>query len=335
MNVRVGFYGAGGVANYHMSHLLKFPDVKIVAVYDPVKKSRCLRVQQEFGAKPYSNAQEMLNEAKMDALYVCVPPYLHRDIEIETARRGIHLFVEKPVGLSLDKTREAEEVIRTEGVISMVGYNWRYMDITDKCREFLKDKTVGMALGYWMGGLPGVDWWHSKCKSGGQIVEQTTHVFDLARYLVGEINSVYSTAAFRLLTDVKSLNIDDLATTILRFKNGAIGCVSCTCALSNGSMVGLKLISQDLVLEISFDIPGGLDYQHSTPWLSVTTPEGQKKIKGQVNPYYVENKIFIEAVKTKNNQCIKTSYSEAVKTLAVTLAAQKSADTGDPQKVKL
>ena len=59
----------------------------------------------------------------------------------------------------------------------------------------MQDQTIGMALGRWMGGMPGVAWWRRQEGSGGQFVEQTTHIVDLLRYCAGEVTEVYAAAA--------------------------------------------------------------------------------------------------------------------------------------------
>jgi predicted dehydrogenase len=335
MSIRVGFYGAGGIGCYHMDYLRQMPEVDLVAACDPMKPERGQRVQAQYGVTPYHSADDLLDQASIDVLYVCVPPHLHQGVEIKAARRGIHLFVEKPIELDLERARETERAIDEAGVITMVGYNWRYLDVTDQCRQLMENQTIGMVLGYWMGGLPGVQWWQTKQSSGGQIVEQATHVFDIARYLVGEVKAVHAYGDQRLLTDVPQLTVEDVATTCLQFANGAVGTISCTSALSSGYLVGLTLVLRDLVAELHLDVPGGLDYQHATPWLRTIQPFQRRAVQGQNDSYRREDEVFIDAVRTGNPQAIRSPYSDARKTLAVTLAAQRAVDSGSEQQIPL
>lgn len=120
----------------------------------------------------------MLENEEMDALYVCIPPFAHEEQEIIAAEKGIALFVEKPVSVIMEKAREVDAAIRKNNVVSCVGFQGRYLDIITQTKDLLKDRPVGMAMGYWMGGMPQVPWWRRKEMSGGQAVEQTIHVTD-------------------------------------------------------------------------------------------------------------------------------------------------------------
>ena len=80
-------------------------------------------------------------------------------------------------------------------------------------------------MGYWMGGFPGVLWWRRMEQSGGQMVEQTTHIFDLARYLCGEVQEVYAVYANRGQKQIPEYNIYDVGTATLRFASGVVGTI--------------------------------------------------------------------------------------------------------------
>jgi len=319
MPVRVGFVGAGGIANAHMNALQVVEDVQIAAVCD-VAKERAESAAARFVARAYGDHREMLDAEKLDALYVCVPPFAHEDQELIAASKGIHLFVEKPVAVTIEKAREIRESIRRSGIIAAVGYHWRYQSNTDRAREILQGKQIGMVLGYWLGGFPGVAWWRRMEQSGGQMVEQTTHIFDLARYLCGDVTEVYAAYANRSSKDIPEFNIHDVGAATLKFASGAIGAMSNTCLLSVPYTVGLHVIAKDLVVEIHGD-------------LRVIEPGHTEAFTSGVNAMQEENRAFIEAVRTGNTSGIRSTYDDAVKTLAVTLACNESAATGKPVTV--
>lgn len=319
MPVKVGFVGAGGIATAHLNALQAVDDVQITAVAD-IDRERAESAAARFVAKAYSDHHDMLRAEKLDALYVCVPPYAHDDQEIMAAEKGIHLFVEKPVAVNMDKAREVREAIRKNKVVSAAGYHWRYQSNTDRAREILNGKTVGMVLGYWMGGFPGVDWWRRMDQSGGQMVEQATHIFDLARYLCGDVREVFAAYANRASRNIPSFDISDVGTATLKFASGVVGTISNTCLLSVPYTVGLHVVTKDLVLEIHGD-------------LKIIEPGHTETYTGGVNAMLEENKAFINAVKTGDASGIRSTYEDAVKTLAVTLACNQSAETGQPVKV--
>jgi len=321
MAVKIGFIGCGGIANSHMRSLAQIKDAQMVAFCD-LNKERAEAAAKKFGGEVYTNYRTMYQREDLDAVYICIPPFAHTDQEIRAAQQGIHLFVEKPVAGSLKKAKQIEAAIKKSRIISSVGYHFRYMNTTQKAKQILSNKKIGMVLGYWMGGLPGVYWWRRKELSGGQMVEQTTHIFDLARYFAGDVKKVHAAYASRLLKRVPKLNIPDLGTTILEFENGAIGTITSTCSLSQGYKVGLAVTAKDLVLEIM------------AGELKVIGARRRKPISGDGKQNLRENRAFVKAVKTGERSGILSPYSDGVKTLVVTLAANEAARTGKAVRVK-
>lgn len=316
MPVKVAFAGAGGIADTHMSLLRTMDDVEIVAVADTVQQ-KAESLASRYMARAYNDYRQMLASEEMDALYVCVPPYAHEEMEILAAGKGVHLFVEKPVALTLQKALEVRDAIRDGGVFSAVGYHWRYQENTDIARSILGGKTIGMVNGYWMGRMPAVSWWRQMDKSGGQVVEQTGHIIDLARYLCGEIVEVY--AAYTRLTYEKTeeADIPDFGSITLKFANGAVGTMVNTCALEVTHTVGLHVVCSDVVIELHGD-------------LKVIEPGHTEIYASGQNPIQMENLAFINAIRTGNPGSIRSTYEDAVKTLAVTLACNESAVTNMP-----
>jgi len=316
MAVKVGFIGAGGIAHYHLGHLAKIREAEVVAFCD-ISRERAEKAARPLGARTYSDHHQMLEREDLDAVYICLPPFAHQDQETLAAEKGINIFVEKPVALSLEKARQVEAKILANKVITAAGYQDRYLDVIDHLRLLLKRETVGMFSGYWMGGMPLVSWWRKKEESGGQIVEQTTHIFDMARYLFGEVDKVFAMARTGLMMEVEGYNVEDASSVILYFKSGLIGTISSACFLSCGFKVGMDIYLKDRVIE----------YQERKS-LKVIESKRTEKILVSNDPGLLEDQVFIEAVKTGDASKIRSDYSDALKTLKITLAANESLETG-------
>jgi len=193
MSVKIGFVGTGGIANSHLGGLSKIAGVQIAALCDAVEgKARTTAERWEQRKKeenlafevigaPYTDYREMYSKEDLDAIYVCLPPDSHEDVEIEAAKAGLHMFVEKPVNLYVEKGIEAAEAIDKAGVITSVGYQSRYSNNADAARKFLADKTIGMVVAESFSGVAGGDthWWRVMERSGGKLHEQTTHQLDM------------------------------------------------------------------------------------------------------------------------------------------------------------
>src|SRR5690606_6613279 len=200
-----------------------------VAMSD-VDLERAKQAADEFGGRAFDDYNRMLDEVEMDACFICVPPFAHGDPERAVIERGIHMLVEEPIALQMELALELEEKAAQAGIITSVGYQWRYQQSVATAKEKWGDRPIGMMLGYWIGGMPGVWWWRQMETSGGQAVEQTTHIFDLARYFGGEVKEVYAAHAQRFLhKEVENFDVDDVGTVILKFESGAIANISSSC----------------------------------------------------------------------------------------------------------
>lgn len=324
MVVKIGFVGCGRIAERHVADLLKIEEAKIIAVSDIIL-SRAKDLAERTNARAYEKPEDMLRKEKLDAVYICTPPDV-RGIEEVVAEQGVHLFVEKPVALNLNLAERIERKITKSGVLNCVGYMLRYFDTTTIAKKLLDENgPIGLVVGYEYFPLkvsaepvypnvvlPG-NWLLDKHQAGEQIVESFTHIFDLTRYLVGEVTRVYAELDNLRLTDIDGLNRADASAVILKFKNGAIG--SATCAMAGMLGQNLKIIAKGITEEWDVAHRGILKY-----WKGTEVAE----IKPTVDAYFAEDQTFVESIASGDGSAIRSSYSDAVKTLRITLAAVES-----------
>ncbi|TLS49736.1 Gfo/Idh/MocA family oxidoreductase [Paenibacillus antri] len=323
MTLRIGIAGTGWFSKVHADKLTKTDGVRVAAILGTTKEKAETMAAGFDAARGYASMQDMLDGEKLDAVYLCVPPMAHGDMERQLIERGIPFLVEKPLGIDAALPKELLGRIRDKGLITSVGYHFRYRTISERLRAILAERTVGMATGGWMGGMPGVPWWRSMGGSGGQFVEQTTHLVDLLRYVAGEVDEVYAAYGSRAMHKThENVTVPDVGSVVLKLSGGAVATISNTCLLPGdaGSV------------QLSFFTPEGrLDW----------TPSGLTAIGGgsrsdytdAVDPYAAENEAFLHAVRTGDVSRIRSDYADAYRTQAVTAAANLSADTGQPVKV--
>lgn len=319
MSVKLGVIGTGGIANHHLKNLVKMDGVEMTAFFD-VDASRAEKAASEFaGAKAFTNLDDMLDDRKLDGVYVCIPPMAHGDAELKLVERGIPFLVEKPLGINNELPARIAEQVNGKKLLTSVGYHWRYEEATAQAKKLLEGAQQGMALGYWMGGMPMVPWWRVMNGSGGQFVEQTTHIVDLLRYLCGEVKEVYAAYALQIMDkQVPGTDVPDVGSVTMKLANGTIATISNTCAIPVGHHVGLDLYTNRGVLEIR----GGT--------LREITPEGVNNFSGSTNAYNTEDEAFIYALRTGDASRILSNYDDALRTHAVTIAANESAASGKP-----
>lgn len=314
-SARIGFVGAGLIANRHVANLLEFPDVEIVGVADPAQE-RAGALAGRCGAVAYPDHETMIARERLDALYICVPPFAHGPAEHAAIEASLPFFVEKPLAAGLEPAESVAEALEGRGLVTGTGYHWRYLDVYEHARRLLADNAARLALGYWLDATPPTAWWSQREQSGGQSVEQTTHVLDLARTLVGEVTSVYAIGA---RTDRAGIDgdIDDVSTATLQFETGAVGSISSTCLLEWPHRIGLHTFSPSLVIELSeFEV-------------MVDVGAGRPVTPAQVDPFVLEDRDFVDAVQGKPNR-IKAPYEDALQTHRLACAIDLSALEGRP-----
>ena len=316
-NVRLGFIGTGGNMNRHLRELTEIGGTQFVAFCDIVVEKAEQAVNQ-YGGKAYADYNQMLACEELDAVYISIPPFAHGAPEKAAVAAGLPMFVEKPVHMDADEAKEIAAQIEDKGIITAAGYQERYLDIIDKARELLASRRVGFFMGYWMGGMPG-GWWRDKSKSGGQLMEQTTHEFDMARYLFGEVKTVYAVARCDLIPDT-DYDIEEASAVSLQFESGVFGVMFSACFTTNGMRrSGLDIFCAD----------GSLEY-HLRRALVLSTAEGTTTWRPENNCTIAMDSTFIEAVRTGDGSAIRSPYADAAKSAILSIAANHSLETGEP-----
>ena len=318
MSVRVGFIGTGGIAGAHRRSLSKIANAEMVAFCD-TDEARANAAAEEHGGTAYTDYQKMLDDANLGAVYICLPPHIHGPFEQAVIDRGLPFFIEKPIDTDVARAESTLAAIQAHQIITGVGYHWRHFDSVDWLQDEIGDQAIGMALGYWMGGTPGVWWWRKWETSGGQMVEQCTHITDLARYLMGEVKSVYAQYnTYRMPDQMEGFEVADAGTATLTFERGGVAQISTTCALQGNGHTGL---------EVHF---GG-----ARAWVAggtITVNGGgydNVKRECEIQHHVREDSFFIDAVDGVGDAAlIRSPYADALKTLKVTLAMNESAKTG-------
>lgn len=316
--VKVAFIGCGGIASAHAQRLSKIEGVRIVGGTD-VDKNRQVAFSGLTGASFYPDVHGMLEAAQPDAVYVCTPPFA-RGLEVEVIEKGIPVFLEKPVALTMQKAGEIRSALGKHNLIHSVGYMWRYLDITDRAIDELKKAgPAGMAIGQWIDPFwfPLEHWWLHKDMGGGQVLEQTTHVFDLARYLIGDVTRVSAEIDNIIVKrDRPNMTAEDFSAVTMRFKSGAIGVVYSSCASQKTfSGTALRIIARDVVLE----------HTGHGKTLRVMKKDHVEEVRSQMDPLLEEDKVFIGAVRTGDMSAVRSSFDDAYRTLEVTVAANRAA----------
>jgi predicted dehydrogenase len=327
--VRIGMVGAGAVAARHLRALLAMDGVEVAAVADPALE-RAKELAAEAGAPAYPNHMELLAAERLDAVYICVPPFAHGAPELAVIDAGLPMFVEKPV--AIDQETATTIAIRLAGrsLVTCTGYHWRWLDTFDRAAALLADRPPRLVQCSWLDKVPPPPWWLRRDGSGGQTIEQTTHVLDTARGLAGDVVEVHAFATRAASTPtlpgsmgeaaLPGADIHDVSVASLRFASGAVGTVASTCLLPRLQRAGVQVVADGLSLELSetellVEVDGRRD-----AW----TAEGNARPR--------PDRDFVAAVRGGENR-IRVPWPEAYRTHLLACAITRSADEGRPLPV--
>jgi len=313
--VRLGLIGAGFVAGLHAGSLATLQGVEVAAVADPLP-DRAETLAAQVGARAYPDHRRMLDAEPLDGVYICVPPFAHGPPELAVLERGLPLFVEKPLAIDVATAETVAAEVSRRGVVTATGYHWRYLDTVERAAELLAVDPCRLLLGWWLDKVPGPAWWLRQDGSGGQLVEQTTHLFDLARVLVGEVTSVHAVGGrFPRRSDVRFGDVLDVSTTTLRFASGAVGSVSSSCLLRRGHRIGMELVCEGLALELS------------ETTLVIDDGRSRQVVRAARDPRAAADRDFVAAVRGQP-AAVRAPYAEALRSHRIALAAARAARDG-------
>jgi predicted dehydrogenase len=192
-------------------------------------KRRCPRMSWPgIPSKPIY--RKRLQKHNPDAVIVANPTSLHLDVAIPAAQAGCHILLEKPVSHSLDRLDVLEQAAEKSGSRILVGFQFRYHPTLNKARELIQSNALGRILtvhAHWGEYLPQWHPWEDYRQSyaaradlGGGVIVTLTHPLDYLRYLVGDVESLWS---FNGHISPLEVDVEDVAEIGLKFANGATG----------------------------------------------------------------------------------------------------------------
>ena len=253
--IKVGVIGVGSISEVHIQGYIKNPDVELYAFCD-INEKRLNEMAEKFDVKnKFTNLDDMLKLEEIDAVSVCTWNSAHAPCAIAALNAGKHVLCEKPMAISAKEAVEMKEAADKNGKLLMIGFVRRFGNDCQLLQEFINDDFFGdfyyaKAAYLRRKGNPG-GWFGDKSRSGGgPLIDLGVHVIDLVRFLMGKPRpvSVYG-ATFQKLYDRKDTkdkqgyyassktdndicDVEDLATALIRFDNGAVLSVEASFSLN-------------------------------------------------------------------------------------------------------
>jgi len=293
--IKVAMLGMGGMGRNHSDSLRKIPGVEITAFCSsPIDDAKRYITENNLQTPIYDDFYKMLDEASFDALYVCLPPFGHNGQIEAAAAKGKHIFVEKPIALTIDRAESMVKAIKENNVKSQVGYHMRFGSAVKHLKQLIdanKSGTPTLFTAHYECNSLHSPWWMDVDKSGGQVFEQVIHLYDMALYLMGEAEKVSGHMSNLCHTQTPGYTVEDTSCASILFKSGAMGSITGSNCAIPGRWVGrFKVICGNVVADFADQNEAVFTYTNGD---SIT----EEKISDNINAKFEENVYFINVLR--------------------------------------
>jgi len=250
----MGLVGPGFIAAHHLDAVRRLGDVEIVGIAGSSLESARKRARELGVARAYAGYEELLADPAIHVVHNTTPNYLHKEVSLAALRAGKHVISDKPLASSVQESRELFEAARDAGVAHVVTFNYRGHALVQQARSMIAKGALGAPA--FVHGRYLQDWltdertysWRLDPKLGGAssaLGDIGSHWCDLAEHVTGSrITAVLAdlhtvvptrqapaepTQAFAKGKSTArrevAITSEDLASVLLRFDNGARGCL--------------------------------------------------------------------------------------------------------------
>lgn len=228
--VRVGLIRAGWIGRHHGMNVMANAHAELVGVFNPTEaKAKAFVGRAGSEAAVYKSYEELLKRDDIDAVVIASPNASHAEQAVAAAEAGKHIYLEKPMAISLEDCRKIVKAVHNSNVKCDMGYHRRLSPLPQYAKGLIKDGKLGdLALvesdyfHYVPGDWDIWEWAGKKDIAGTPIHGGTGHNIDLLRYFCGEVTEVSCYRDIKMPRKIQ-VETEDIAIINLRFENGAMG----------------------------------------------------------------------------------------------------------------
>lgn len=313
--IRAAMVGCGNMANLvHYPSIAKMEDVELVAICD-INEQALNKTGDMYGIeKRYTDYRKMVEEVNPDVMYVVGPPHLMYDIWVWCLSRGINLFIEKPMGVTIHQARSLKVLAEKNNCITQVGFQRRnspmYQTLMEECKKhgpvvnavctFNKENDGPMFTAY------------------DEMLDITVHAIDTLRWICGgEVVDIKSSVK---RIDSHHINV---IIAMLEFDNGATGIVMNN-HTSGRRIFSIEVHCRDISVVAELEGKGYLyekgrgqsNAYGSKPGVEFSaTKEAGSDENYIFGGYYAKHREFIDCVKSGRQP--SSCFADAFKTMEV------------------
>ncbi len=342
--LRIGLIGCGHMGRVvHLNILRRLPQVEVVALAEPDAQRRKAASRKVPRAAVFADYHELLHRSEIDATVICLPNALHAEAATATLQSGKHLYLEKPLAINLDDGRKLLDVWRRSGQVAMIGFSYRFNPLHQQVRRHIQAGRLGELIAVRSvfttppGRMP--EWRQRRASGGGALLDLASHHVDLVRFW-------FNQQVVEVRGSVRSERAEaDTATLELRLANG----------LQVQSFFSMSSVDDDR-FEI-YGRNGKLSLDRYNSWAvqitSLTRSSSafhhfSQAVAWLPRSRFAISKLFAQAnepsfaaalahfvTAARNGAPASPDFDDGFQSLAVIIAAEESARTGDPVALHL
>ena len=340
--IHLGIIGGGNISATHARAASEIEGLKIAAVYGS-NHEKCARLSEEYGATAYPDLDNFLKHRPLDLVAIGSPSGLHAEQGIAAARSGLHVLVEKPLDITMER---ADALIAgCERANVKLGVFFQDRVAPELCK--LKDLIDTGGLGKPILATAQVKWYRPPeyyassrwrgtwaLDGGGALINQGVHTVDLLLWLLGDITRVSA----RAITALHNIEVEDTLVATLEFANGALGTLGASTAIYPGYPRRLELCGSAGNIIVEHDRIIAADLRNSSESLikdesHERNPSSTSPVVSNVSGHRRILEDFLLAIKT--NSIPRCNGWEGRRSVEVVQAIYESSRRGQPVQISV
>jgi predicted dehydrogenase len=334
--IHVGIIGGGNISETHARAAREVEGVEVAAIYGQ-NHSKTTNLAERYGAKAYATLVECLDHKPLDVVLIGSPSGLHAEQGIAAAKRGLHVLVEKPVDITIERVDALVSQCTQAGVKLGVFFQDRVAPDIQRLKDLLLAGTLGKPIlisarvkwyrppEYYSGsrwrGTTALD-------GGGALMNQGVHTIDLLLWLMGDVTRVSA----RTATALHEIEVEDTVVATLEFANGAIGALEAATSIYPGYPRRLELTGTEGTLVLEHDRIVVADLRTAkidlAPVGNDSNPSARSPVVSDVTGHKQLLQDFLRAIETNCRPLCDGV--EGRRSVALVQAIYESARTGQP-----
>ena len=314
----MGVIGVGSMGGNHARVYKEMADLVAVCDFDEKKAKE---VANRFGCDAYSDVDEFLKKAKLDAVTVATPTVYHKEPVVKAFESGVDVLVEKPIADTVENARDMIKAAEKHSRVFSVGMIERHNPIVNFTKEVLEKNAIGKLVTI---STRRVSNYPARIKDVGVVTDLGVHDIDVIRYLANsEIKSVYALGG-----NVKTYELMDHAIVLLQFQNGIEGVMEVSwltpMKLRQVMVTGIDGFAEmdyvDQELKISHSSYGNIDVGNL--WKIPQNYDIKRMRVAQEEPLKREIKDFLDSIEKGRDPLVKGV--DGLRDLEIAKAAERS-----------